>query len=77
MSPTLANELVRSLERLGGDSPVTNVRQTKLSAEMLIPGNQCWEGYFANVIGYRLQVTLLAISVNYAVFNCNMNCTLL
>ncbi len=21
--------------------------------------NQCWEGYFGNVIGYRLQVTLL------------------
>ncbi len=20
---------------------------------------QCWEGYFGNVIGYRLQVTLL------------------
>lgn len=28
-SPTLANELVRSLERLGGDSPVTSVRQIK------------------------------------------------
>ncbi len=57
-SPTLANELVSSLERLGGDSPVTNVRQTKRSAEMPIPGNQCWESYFANVIGYRLHHTL-------------------
>ncbi len=24
---------------------------------LLVTNNQCWEGYFGNVIGYRLQVT--------------------
>ncbi len=26
---------------------------------LLVNYNQCWEGYFGNVLGYRLQVTLL------------------
>ncbi len=35
------------------DGPISN----KLTKN--IHNVQCWEGYFGNVIGYRLQVTLL------------------